>query len=47
MSKQELVLMKQLEEKERSPSEEFLLLYLRAQQGKVDSVTTHEEDIQA
>lgn len=46
MSEQELGLMKQLEQKDRSPSEEFLLLYLKTLHDKSDYRTVHQEDAQ-
>lgn len=46
MSKQEQGLMKRLEEKDRSPSEEFLLLYLKATHDKADYMTAHQEEVQ-
>ncbi len=46
MSKQELGLMKQLEQKDRSSSEEFLLLYLKTLHDKSDYITGYQEDSQ-
>ena len=44
MSEQELSLIKQLEEKERSPSEDFLILYLKTQYEKMDFKPAHKEN---
>jgi len=46
MSKQELGLIKQLEQKDRSPSEEFLLVYLKTLHDKSEHMTAHQEEVQ-
>jgi hypothetical protein len=43
MSEQEQGLMRQLEVKERSSSEDFLFLYLKTQQEKIDNKTIRKE----
>lgn len=44
MSEQELGLIRQLEEKERSPSEDFLILYLKTQHEKIDYKPVRKEN---